>query len=111
MKKLAVLLLALISALILPSCGKAQPKRYEAEFLLLFDTMTRIIAYAPDETSFHQHAQMIYNELEKYHRLFDIYNNYDGINNMKTINDNAGMQPVTVDREIIDFLQIGRAHV
>ena len=42
--------------------------------------------------------------LQHYHKLFDIYNNYDGINNIKTINDNAGIKPVTVDREILNLL-------
>ena len=108
MKKPAALLLAMIPILILPSCTKAQPKRYEAEFLLLFDTMTRIIAYAPDEATFRQHTQLIHDGLADYHRLFDIYNNYDGINNMKTVNDNAGKAPVVVDRKIIDFLLMAK---
>jgi thiamine biosynthesis lipoprotein len=36
--------------------------------------------------------------------LFDIYENYEGINNIKTINDNAGQVPVKVDQKIIDLL-------
>jgi thiamine biosynthesis lipoprotein len=108
LKKTIVLLLALLSAWILPSCGKPAPKRFEAEFLLLFDTMTRIIAYAPDASAFQQQSRLIYDGLEEYHKLFDIYNNYDGINNMKTINDNAGKEPIVVDRKIIDFLLLAK---
>lgn len=34
---------------------------------------------------------------------YDFYNNYDGINNAKTINDKAGIEPVAVDKELIDI--------
>ena len=44
-------------------------------------------------------------ELKRYHKLYDIYNSYEGINNLKTINDNAGITPVVVDKEIIDLLK------
>ena len=37
----------------------------------------------------------------------DIYHDYEGMNNIKTINDNAGIQPVKVDEEIIELLKLG----
>ena len=40
--------------------------------------------------------------------MYDIYNNYDGINNIKTINDNAGKQPVKVTQEIIDLVLVSK---
>lgn len=40
-----------------------------------------------------------------YHKLFDIYFEYSGINNLKTVNKNAGIAPVTVDEELIVFLE------
>lgn len=42
--------------------------------------------------------------LEKYNNLFDIYKEYDGINNLCTVNKNAGIQALEVDQELIDFL-------
>ncbi len=44
----------------------------------------------------------------KYHKLFDIYNLYDGINNIKTINDNAGVAPVKITAELFDFLKFSK---
>jgi len=35
---------------------------------------------------------------------FDIYNTYDGMNNLKTVNDNAGKEAVEVDPELIELL-------
>ncbi len=40
----------------------------------------------------------------EYHQLYDIYHEYPGINNIMTINKNAGQGPVKVDPKIIDLL-------
>lgn len=83
---------------------KPEQKQFTATFLNLFDTVTTIIGRAETEASFRTKAQAIHDDLQYYHRLFDIYNDYDGIVNLKTVNDNAGKQPVVVDRAIIDLL-------
>jgi len=86
------------------ACGKKN-SRYEAEFLRLFDTLTKIVAYSDSKDDFTEYAQLIHDRLEEYHKLYDIYNEYEGINNLKTINDNAGVAPVKVDRRIIDLIR------
>ena len=53
-------------------------------------------------------TQEIYDNLEEYHQLYDIYNDYKEINNLKTINDNAGIKPVQVDQRIIDLLTFSK---
>ncbi len=87
-----------------PSCKSYSLKRYEAQFLVLFDTMTTIVGYEESREEFAGYVQVIYGSLEESHRLYDIYNDYDGLSNIKTINDNAGKTPVKVDRRIIDLL-------
>lgn len=97
----------LLVAVILSGCSfHSQPelKKYQATFLTLFDTVTVIQGLDTSEEAFSQKAKQIHDELEVYHRLFDIYHDYDGISNLKTINDQAGIAPVTVDRKIIDLL-------
>lgn len=90
----------------LTGCGhSAKLTRYDATFLELFDTVTTIVGYAKDKDEFTEYAQNIYNDLKVYHELYDIYNDYDGINNIKMVNDNAGIKPVKVDRKIIDLLK------
>lgn len=79
-------------------------QKYQATFLTLFDSVTIITGYAPDKETFSQTAQNIHDRLEVYHRLYDIYNDYEGVNNIKTVNDNAGVKPVEVDGKILDLL-------
>lgn len=99
----------LLVCLLLTGCasGEVQPekKQYNASFLTLFDTLTTIVGKAEQEAVFRETAQAIHDELLEYHRLFDIYNTYEGINNLKTVNDNAGIAPVEVDSRIIALLQ------
>ena len=79
--------------------------RYDAQYLGMFDTVTSIVAYTKDQHTFNSIAEEFHQELERYNRLYDIYKDYDDINNIKTINDNAGIQPVQVDEDIIDMLE------
>lgn len=106
MKRLLCLLL--VSCLILSGCaarGREEKKRYNATFLTLFDTVTTIVGFADSEEDFRTVSQSIHDELLDYHRLFDIYNDYEGLNNLKTVNDQAGLAPVEVDSRIIDLLE------
>lgn len=105
MKKAAVLLLSSLIILNMSACGLKKASRYEAKFLLLFDTLTTIVGYSDSEAEFTEHSQLIYDNLKEYHQLYDIYNEYEGINNLKTINDNAGLAPVKVDRRIIELIR------
>lgn len=106
MRRIASLLLAL--CLILTGCtGSPSPekKQYTATFLTLFDTVTTILGRAESQEAFTATAQAIHDELLEYHQLFDIYNDYQGRNNLKTINDQAGIAPVAVDSRILDLLE------
>ncbi|MBP3652896.1 MAG: FAD:protein FMN transferase, partial [Clostridia bacterium] len=111
MKKLLALFFSLTVLLCGCSVQQAAPaeKQYTATFLNLFDTVTTIVGRAPTEEEFKQKSQAVHDSLEVYHRLFDIYNDYEGINNLKTVNDNAGIAPVQVDRAVIDLLTDCRA--
>lgn len=98
--------LVLIVCLLLPGCSIQQKQtKYNATYLTLFDTVTTVVGFAESQEVFSAQAQKIHDELLIYHRLFDIYNDYDGINNLKTVNDNAGIAPVQVDEKIILLLK------
>lgn len=90
------------------SSGDGELTRYTASFLEVFDTQTQIVGYAENEEAFTAQVENLKEKLTYYHELYDIYNCYDGINNIKTINDNAGVAPVVVDEEIINLLKMSK---
>lgn len=105
MKRLLTLFLAL--CLLFAGCAQVtQPEKnqYTATFLELFDTVTTVVGREYTEEAFQVKAQAIKEQLQYYHRLFDIYNDYEGVVNIKTINDQAGKAPVKVEPVLIDFL-------
>ena len=109
MLKHKVIPIILILAIILTMFWGCTPKlkRYEASFIELFDTVTMMIGYSTSQEEFTKVAADVKTQMEEYHQLYDIYNDYDNINNIKTINDNAGVEPVKVDEKIIDLLEFG----
>ena len=103
MKRFCALILVL--SMLLCGCTGAgeEQKQYSATFLTVFDTVTTILGRDASEEAFTAKAQAVHDELLVYHQLFDIYNVYEGLNNLKTVNDNPG-EAVPVDRAIIDLL-------
>ncbi len=87
---------ALLVCLLLAGCTPTQT-RQTTTYLDVFDTVTMVIGDASA-------AGQIHAQLQRYHRLFDIYNAYEGCNNLKTVNDQAGISPVKVDEDIIELL-------
>ena len=104
MKKFLAFFLSL--ALLLGGCSLTEPQQtqYTASFLTVFDTITSVVGRADSEEEFQAKAQVVHDDLLRYHQLFDIYNEYDGLSNLKTVNDQAGVAPVVVDPIIIELL-------
>ncbi len=103
-----VLLLCLLTGCA-PAPGSPQ-RQFTATFLDLFDTVTTVKGYADSQEEFTEKAQAVREDLAVYHRLFDIYNSYDGLNNLKTVNDCAGIAAVPVDGSIIALLKDCRSY-
>ena len=101
-----------LGACLLTACAapaaETGPRQYQATFLDVFDTVTTVMGYAESEEAFSQTAQAAHDLLLEYHRLYDIYNDYQGLNNLKTVNDAAGTSPVEVDGRILDLLLLCR---
>jgi len=98
---------AMALCLLLSGCTspKTGPRKLSETYFDLFDTVTTVTAVTVPEEEFARQAQAVYDALMKYHRLFDIYQEYEGMNNLKTVNDRAGIEPVAVDDAILQLLQ------
>ena len=81
------------------------PQTQAKSYYDFFDTVSVVISYKGDSTEdFEANCKAVEAVLGDYHRLFDIYHEYAGINNLMTVNKNAGKEPVSVDERLIDFL-------
>ena len=108
MKKTLSLLLSLtviiLHTAILCSCSKTE--KFTKSSFDYFDTVTTVIGYSEDKEEFDEVTSLVFNELREYHKLYDIYKRYDGINNLATVNAkvNGEHSAVEVDKKIIDML-------
>ncbi len=101
---------ALVLLLALALCGcdkKIEPK--EKNLWGPFDTFSTIQDYSGgSEDSFRENVAFITGRLDFYHELFDIYNEYDGVVNLATVNRLAGDGEVEVSAELIEFLEYAK---
>ena len=70
-----------------------------------FDTVITLVEQTSDQEAFQAHYDTMCEQFSHYNSLFDIYNTYEGIASLKTINDSAGIAPVAVSEEVIDMLE------
>lgn len=106
---LALGALMLICALLGGCSAKtSSPVRYEQVFFDVFDTVTTVILYETSETSANERFDELHALLQDYHRLYDIYNAYEGLQNLYSVNQNAGIAPVAVDARILDLVDYAR---
>lgn len=80
--------------------GSHTETRYE-----YFDTFVTVTAADMTDAEFRAAADAVWDELSRLHRLFDRYHDYAGVNNLKTVNDMAGISPVAAASELIDLVK------
>ncbi len=74
-------------------------------FFEYFDTVSYIYDHSNgSDSEFDENCELASSLLSEYHRMLDIYNEYSGLNNICTINKNAGGDAVEVDERLTDFL-------
>ena len=107
----AVLLVITIAMSLLVGCNdKVGEQKYDTKTrqvsLVYFNTVSIISSYGDTtDAEMDAYAAAADELLGYYHHLFDIYFEYAGISNLRTVNKNAGKAPVKVDAELIDFLE------
>ena len=82
------------------------PQGIGKSFFEYFDTVSYVYSYAGDGTeTLDENCEIVGDILSEYHKLFDIYYEYSGINNLCTVNKNAGGEPIEVSPKLIEFLK------
>ncbi len=103
MKNILSLLLAVLF-LLLAGCSKnAEKEKFTDYSFDYFDTVTTIVGFEESKEDFESRCEIIKEKLESYHKLYNIYNKYDGVNNLAVINESQ--TPVKVDAQIIEMLE------
>jgi len=110
-----IIITALAAVLLLSGCVDKKPvdepkeetEKFQTMFDDVFDTVTTVTAYCGSQEEFDNYVQIIRGEMQRLHHFFDIYNDYEGINNLKTVNDMAGIEPVKCAPEIIELITEG----
>ena len=103
----AAILLAVLTATACDGVPKdASPTPKNRIYYDYFDTVSVIYDYTGSSNNeFDALCADIEDELDICHRLFDIYHEYEGLTNLKTVNNSAGKGPIKVDGRIIDLLE------
>ena len=106
--------IALVAAIVflaplflLSSCDIAPARRYSTVVDGPFDTAAQIVIYADKKSDADRFFALFKEELEAWDKLADIYYEYDGLNNLRTLNQSAGVAPVELDPRLLDLLEYG----
>ncbi len=93
----------------LTACKK-EPQKFSTHSFDYFDTVTTITGYAESQEAFDTVAKPILEQLGEYHRLYNVYLRYEGMENLCTVNDlvDGVHRTVAVDQRIIDLLLYAR---
>lgn len=101
-------LLLIFSALTtLTACKKEKEYKTRGKTIsyTYFNTVSTLATYGDTtEEQFNLYCEEATAMLGYYHKLFDIYYDYAGVTNIRRINQKAGIEPVKVDKELVDFL-------
>jgi len=106
-RKVAAFFIAVVLLVGCTSGEEETEQRYERftyEFFGVFDTYISILAFAECEDDFANFSRFVYSRMNELHQLYSIFNEYEGMNNIKTINDNAG-ESVVVCNDIFDLIE------
>lgn len=91
-----------------PETEPAATEKFSGSFYGTFDTVVQLVGYTETQEQFDAYLAALKEDFEGYHKEFDNYHSYDGINNIYTVNQMAGKEPVKVNEPILDLLEITR---
>ena len=110
-KFFAAVISVILTAAALSGCGVLSSskglQRYSESYYDCFDTVISVTAYCSSQEEFGSLSEELHGELLRLHRMFDIYNEYEGLNNACTVNRLAGTK-VEVPQELMDLVLLGK---
>lgn len=111
-KRILKPLAAALALLMLCACGGASSQqseytKYVTQFYDTFDTVVQVVGYAQSQEEFDGWAEKIHARFVELNDLYDRFYEHSGINNVATINKNAGVAPVEVAPELLGLVQFG----
>ncbi len=110
-KSFIIMLIAACLLFMLAGCSQTdagssdQLKQYSAD-TFSFDTVITLKAYCTSQDEFDRYFNMAVEQFNHYYKLFDRYHTYANLNNLKTVNDNAGVGAVDVDAALIEVVRM-----
>lgn len=106
MKMKRIISLLIVLMLLLTACNSNKLTMYrETTFDVGFSTPFTLMLYTESEEEFLEHFENMKEQVRFYNDHFDTFKDYEGVNNLKTVNDNAGIKPVKVDPVVIELLE------
>ncbi len=106
---IAFLLAAVVTLVVILSClepllTEPKVKQRELEFEY-FDTVTQVLDYSgASDAEFDKYCASVAEVFLRYHKLCDIYNEYEGTVNLKNVNDAKG-EAVAIGEELFELLE------
>lgn len=108
MKKSIVLILLIlllwVECLTLTGCQKTE--KFTDYSFDSFDTVTVITGFETSKETFDNNCNQIKEKLNYYHKLYDIYTKYDGINNLCYLNEKK--ENIKVEKDITELLTFSK---
>lgn len=83
-------------------------EKYNETFYDAFDTVITLTIFAPSEKEAKEFFDITKERFIELHKEFTTYENYDGLNNAKTINDKAGIEPVKVSDDLFNLIKFSK---
>ena len=105
-KKIIAVTLVVVLLFSVAGCSSVMSKRkYSSSFFDCFDTIITVYGYADNQEKFNEFVALIHDKFLYYHQQFDGYTEYEGVNNVYTINKYAGIEPVAVSDELFALIE------
>ncbi|MBR5746539.1 MAG: FAD:protein FMN transferase [Clostridia bacterium] len=105
----SAVLCALLVSVCLCACSGGKT-RYNAVYTDVFDTVTEFTAYCDSQEEFDKAANAMHEELLRLHKLFDIYNGYEDVENVFTMNVRTYTSLEPTAPEIVTLVELGREY-